>query len=230
MVLDEVREWLYGCTHCGTCKDVLDVFTPACPAGEKYQLESYFASGKMLIARGAVSGVLDLDDDEIRNRFYAYTGCFSCEQQCGIYHHQHIFEVVRALRAEAVTCGALNPAYMVMIEGLKKEDNVFGKPKAERGDWAKVLNIKNSAQEKVDVAYHTGCLLSFDPELWEVPLSSIALLIAAGVDVGITGPEESCCGGRACSCSDGYSTLRNLYPKTGIEMKFETLHTVEYLN
>ena len=60
MVLDEVKEWLYGCTHCGTCKDVPGSFTPACPPGERYQLESYFASGKMLIARGVVSGVLVL--------------------------------------------------------------------------------------------------------------------------------------------------------------------------
>jgi heterodisulfide reductase subunit C len=125
-LLDELKEWLYGCAHCGTCKDVLNIFTPACPAGEKYQLESYFASGKMLIARGVVNGALDLDDDDVRARLYACTGCLSCEQQCGVYHHQHIFEVVRALRTEAVTRGALNPAYMVMIENLKKDDNVFG--------------------------------------------------------------------------------------------------------
>jgi Fe-S oxidoreductase len=259
MVLDEVKEWLYGCTHCGTCKDVLDIFTPACPAGERYQLESYFASGKMLIARGIVSGVLDLDDDDIRDRLYACTGCLSCEQQCGVYHHQHIFEVVRALRAEAVTRGALNPAYMVMIEGLKNEDNVFGRPKAGRGDWAKGLEIPEAGQVKVDVAYHAGCLLSFDPELWEVPRSAIALLRAAGVAAGIMGAEESCCGGRAyeigyrgeftkyaehfletfnslgvgrvvTSCSDGYSTFKNVYPKAGIEIRFEARHMVEYLD
>ena len=91
MVLDELKEWLYGCTHCGTCKYVLNIFTPACPAGERYQLESYFASGKMLIARGIVNGVLDLDDDDIRAWLYACTGCLSCEQQCGVYHHHHIF-------------------------------------------------------------------------------------------------------------------------------------------
>jgi Fe-S oxidoreductase len=259
MVLDEVKEWLYGCTHCGTCKDVLGIFTPACPAGERYQLESYFASGKMLIARGVASGVLDLDDDDIRDRLYACTGCLSCEQQCGVYHHQHIFEVVRALRAEAVTRGALNPAYMVMIEGLKNEDNVFGRPKAGRGDWAKGLEIPEAGQVKVDVAYHAGCLLSFDPELWEVPRSAIALLRAAGVAAGIMGAEESCCGGRAyeigyrgeftkyaehfletfnslgvgrvvTSCSDGYSTFKNVYPKAGIEIRFEARHMVEYLD
>jgi Fe-S oxidoreductase len=259
MVLDELKEWLYGCSHCGTCKDVLNIFTPACPAGEKYQLESYFASGKMLIARGIVNGVLDLDDDDIRDRLYACTGCLSCEQQCGVYHHQHIFEVVRALRTEAVTRGALNPAYMVMIEGLRQNDNVFGKPKGERGDWAAGLNVRSAAGEKVDVAYHAGCLLSFDPDLREVPRSAIALLRAAGIDAGIMGAEESCCGGRAyetgylgeftkyaqhfietfnslgvsrvvTSCSDGYSAFRNLYPKAGVEMKFEVWHMVAYLD
>ncbi len=259
MVLEDLKQYLYGCTHCGTCKDVLNIFAPACPSGEKYQLESYFPSGKMLIARGIVNGELNLDDDDIRERIYACTGCLSCEQQCGVYHHQHIFETVQAMRTEAVTQGALNPAYMVMIESLKKDDNVFGKPKAERGDWAKDLDSKNAGQEKVGVVYHAGCLLSFDPELWEVPKSAVALLEAAGVDLGIMGVEESCCGGRAyetgyngeftkyaehfidtfnslgvgrvvTSCSDGFSTFKNLYPKIDKEMKFDVAHMVEYLD
>jgi len=259
MALDQIREWLYGCTHCGTCKDVLQVFTPACPAGEKYQLESYFASGKMLLARAVADGVLTLEDDNLRERIYACTGCLSCEQQCGVYHHQHIFEVVQALRAEAVTQGYLNPAYMVMVESLKRDDNVFGKPKAERGDWAGDLGIKDAGREKVEVVYHAGCMLSFDPELWEVPRSAATLLSSGGMDVGIMGAEESCCGGRAyeigyvgeftkyaehlietfnalgvgrvvTSCSDGYSTFKKLYPTLGIEKKFEVLHTVEALD
>ena len=93
MGLNDVKEWLHGCTHCGTCKDVLKIFNPACPAGERYQLESYFPSGKMLIARAVSEGALSLEDDDIRERIYACTGCLSCEQQCGVYHHQHIFEL-----------------------------------------------------------------------------------------------------------------------------------------
>lgn len=258
MAFDELKEWLYGCTHCGTCKDVLNIFTPACPAGERYQLESYFASGKMLIARGIINGILELDDEETLDRLYACTGCLSCEQQCGIYHHQHIFEIIRTLRTEAVTQGALNPAYMVMIENLKRNDNVFGKPKAERGDWAKDLKIPKATQKKVGIVYHVGCLLSFDTELWDVLQSATALLKTSNVEVGIMGAEESCCGGRAyeigykgeftkyaehfietfnslgvsrvvTSCSDGYSTFKNLYPKVGIEMNFKAMHLVEYL-
>ncbi|HEY98210.1 MAG TPA: (Fe-S)-binding protein [Dehalococcoidia bacterium] len=258
MSLSDLKEWLYGCTHCGTCKEVLNIFAPACPSGEMYRLESYYPSGKMLIARGVTSGALTLDD-EVLERIYACTGCLSCEQQCGVYHHQHIFEVVQALRTEAVTHGYLNPAYMIMVDSLKKDDNVFGKPKAERGDWAKEIEIKDASQENVEIIYHAGCMLSFDPELWNIPQSAINIMKATGADVGIMGMEESCCGGRAyeigyigeftkyaehcietfnslgastvlTSCSDGYSTFKKLYPNTGIEMKFEPLHMVEYID
>ncbi len=259
MALSDFKEWLYGCTHCGTCKDVLNIFAPACPSGERYQLESYYPSGRMLIARGVAEGVLSLDDDDIRERLYACTGCLSCEQQCGVYHHQHIFEIIQALRTEAVTQGSLNPAYMIMIESLKKDDNVFGQPKAERGKWAEGLDIKNAGQEKAGVVYHAGCLLSFDSELWEVPRSAVKLLKAAGIDPGIMGVEESCCGGRAyeigymgeftkyaehfmetitslevsevvTSCSDGYSTMKKLYPEVNMYIKYQTRHITEYLD
>ncbi|HJX12023.1 MAG TPA: (Fe-S)-binding protein [Dehalococcoidales bacterium] len=259
MALNDVKEWLYGCSRCGTCKDILNIFVPACPSGEMYQLESYYPSGKIAVARAVSEGKLPLDNDDTRERIYACTGCLSCEQQCGVYHHQHIFEIIQAVRTEAVGQGLLNPAYMVMVESLKKDDNVFGKPKAERGDWARDLDLKDAGQEKVATVYHAGCMLSFDRELWNVPRSAVALLKAAGVDVGIMGAGESCCGGRAyeigyvgeftkyaehfletfnslgagrvvTSCSDGYSTFRKLYPGVNIEMKFEVRHTVEYLD
>jgi Fe-S oxidoreductase len=101
-------------------------------------------------------------------------------------------------------------------------------------------------------------MLSFDPELWEVPRSAVRLLREAGIDTGIMGAEESCCGGRAyeigytgeftkyaehfietfnslgvneiiTSCPDGYSTFRKLYPKIDMEMKFGVKHLAEYL-
>jgi Fe-S oxidoreductase len=259
MVLENVKEWLYGCSRCGTCKEVLSLFSPSCPAGERFQLESYFPSGKIYIGRAFSEGKLTLEDDEIRERLYACTACLSCEQQCGVYHHQHIFEIVQALRTEMVTQGLLNPAYMVMVDSLKKDDNPFGKPKAERADWAKGLGIKLAIEEKVDVLYHVGCMLSFDSELWNVPRCVIEILKAAGVDVGIMGKEEACCGGRpyemgylgeftkyaehftdtvnavgvsrvVTSCSDGYSTFKKLYPQANINIKFEVQHMVEFLN
>jgi Fe-S oxidoreductase len=259
MALEDVKQWLYGCSHCGTCKDVLNLFIPACPSGEKYQVESFFPSGRMFLARGVSEGILSLDDEEIRKRIYACTGCLSCEQQCSVYHHQHIFETIHALRTEAVTKGLFNPGYMTAYYGLRGEDNVFGKPKKDRGNWADGLSVKAAASEIVDVLYHAGCQLSYEPALWSIPQNVIAILQSAGVNVGIMGAEESCCGGRAyemgyigefdkyarhnietfnnlniktvvVSCADGYSFFKNLYPRQGTDIKFEVLHVVEFLN
>lgn len=259
MSLDNVKEWLYACTRCGTCKEALNTYVPSCPAGERYHLESYYPSGKIAIARAISNGLLTLDDDDLRERIYACTGCLSCEQVCGVYHHQHIFETIQAVRTEAVTQGLLNPGHMVMIDSLRKEDNVFGKPKTERGDWAKGLKIKAGTEEKADILYHAGCLLSTDPDLMEIPRSAVKIMQAAGADFGIMGREESCCGGRAyetgylgeftkyaehfletagalevktvvTSCSDGYSTFKSLYPGINKKMVFEVKHFVEYLD
>jgi len=258
MSLDNVKEWLYGCAHCGTCKDVLNIFAPSCPSGERYQLESYFPSGKMLIGRYVSDGVLGLDDDDILERIYSCTGCRSCEQQCGVYHHDHIFEVVQALRTEAITRGLLNPAYTIMIDNLRRNDSVFDKSKSERGEWAKGSGAKEATGNDIDVLFHVGCLFSFDSELWNVPRSVIKLMRAAGVNAGIMGKEEACCGGRAheigylgeftkyaqhcidtfnslgvskviTSCSDGYSTFKTLYPKVNKKINFETMHVLEFL-
>ncbi len=258
MTLDSVREWLWACTHCGTCKDVLNSFVPACPSGERYQVESYFPSGKVFIARGIQEGVLSLSDEELRDRVYSCTACLSCEQQCGVYHHQHIFEIVQALRTEAVTRGLFNPGYMQMYYGLRGEDNVFGLPKAQRDSWARGLKVKNAAEERVEVLFHAGCMLSFDADLAVVPRNMIDLLENAGVDLGIMGNQESCCGGRAfetgylgefqkyaqhsaetfnsigvstvvTSCSDGYSFFKNLYPRFGVTVKPRVVHSVTFL-
>ncbi len=259
MSLDEVKEWLYACSTCGTCRDFLKLCVPCCPPLEMFQLESYSPSGRLLLARGVKEEALTLADEDTRHRLYTCTGCRACEQQCGVYHHEHIFDTIQATRTEAITQGFLNPPYMLMVDGLKRNDNVFNKPKAERGAWAKGVKVKNATRDKADTLYHAGCMLSCDPELGGVPRSAVTLLQRAGVDVGIMDKEETCCGGRAydigylgeflkyaqhcietynamgvskvvTSCSDGYATFKTLYPKVNIKMKFEVLHLVEYLD
>ena len=259
MGLNDVNEWIYGCTRCGTCKNVLNLSVPSCPAGEKYQLESYFPSGRQFIVRGLFEEKLALEDDELRKRIEACTACLSCQQQCGVYHHEHIFEIVRASRTEAVTQGFLNPAYMGIVDNLKREDNVFGKPKAERDEWARGLRVKNAIQEKVDVLYHTGCRTNYDKDLWPAAQAAVSLLQKASIDFAIRGDSELCCGGRAyqmgyqpdfiktaqknmalikksgaktlvTSCADCYYAFKVLYDKFDLKGDLEVLHTTEYLD
>jgi Fe-S oxidoreductase len=135
----------------------------------------------------------------------------------------------------------------------------MSKPKAERGRWAEGLGVKDITKEKAEVVYHAGCRYSFDEELWPIARTAVTLLQRAGVDIGIMGKEEACCGGRAyelgyggefikyadhnieawneagvktvvTSCADGFSALKFYYPRTEKKMKFEVLHITQYLD
>lgn len=257
-VPDEVKQWAVKCSRCGTCKDFFSLYLPSCPPGERFQFEAYFPGGRMSIGRGLQKGALSLDDEDVLERIYTCTACRACEESCASLHKEHIVEVIEAMRQMAVSEVGLLPAHEIMIEGLRNNDNVLDKPKAERGAWSEGLGLKDITGEKADVIYHAGCMLSFDPELWGAARDAIALLQQAGVDIGTAGKEEACCGGRAyeighlgeftkyaehnletyngagaakviVSCSDGYSHIKLLYPKVNIKMNFEVLHIVEYL-
>jgi len=166
-------------------------------------------------------------------------------------------ETMRELRCKLVEDGQLLPQHIPIIDGLRKEDNMVMKPKAESGKWAEGLDVKNLTQESAEMAFHAGCRLGFDEELWGITRTAITVLRNADVDIGILGKDEVCCGGQAydlgyrgeftkyaknnieawttagvktvvTSCSDCYHALKRLYPEVG--PKFEVLHTVEFIN
>jgi Fe-S oxidoreductase len=152
----------------------------------------------------------------------------------------------------------LVPQHMLFIDHLRKEDTMMlGMAKAQRGDWAKGLDVKDITQEKAEVAFFAGCRFSYDEELQKVPRAVISLFKKAGVDIGIMGKNESCCGGRpyqmgyrgeftkfaqnnielwknagiktvVTSCSDGYYAFKHLYPQLGSTV--EVLHTAEFID
>jgi len=128
---------------------------------------------------------------------------------------------------------------------------------ARRGDWAAGMNLKDATKEKVDVVYHVGCLTSFNQDMWKLAQGTARLLQKAGVNFGIAGAAEVCCGGRAyqmgykqdflnqakknmdlikqsgaktlvTGCADGYQAFKVLYDKFNLKGDLEVLHTSEY--
>ena len=160
---------------------------------------------------------------------------------------------------KAVEDGQLSPTFMLLIDGLKKEDNMMLGKKADRGKWAEGLDLKDITQNSAEVYYHAGCRFSFDEALWPEARAAVNLLKKAGADVGIAGMDENCCGVRAyemgykgefikyaennidmlrnarvktvvTSCADGYYAFKVLYPKLIKDSGLEVLHITEYLD
>jgi Fe-S oxidoreductase len=134
---------------------------------------------------------------------------------------------------------------------------MLGAPQKQRGDWANKLEVKNLATEKAEVVFHAGCRYSFDGDLGDIARAAVRILKNAGVDVGILGAAETCCGGRArdmgyvadfqtrshsllkaweragvktvvTPCSDCYFAFKRLYPPEGSTV--QVLHMVEFLD
>jgi Fe-S oxidoreductase len=76
-------------------------------------------------------------------------------------------------------------------------DNVWKQPRTRRSNWAKKLGIKDlsKAGEKADVLYYVGCTYAYKPDMDTVPKNTAKIMKAAGIDFGILGAKELCCGG-----------------------------------
>ncbi|MCK4698617.1 MAG: (Fe-S)-binding protein [Dehalococcoidia bacterium] len=264
MTLQDYRIDIQRCSRCSLCKwlPLSQIkswrFANACPSMVWGNFHAYSAGGRMIAALALLDGRIDYTD-KLVEIVYQCQMDGACDVSCKVNRDMDPLEVMLELRAKCVEEGQVLPAHMVMIESLRSDDNVLGEPKAERGKWAEGLDVKDITKEKADVLYFAGCRYSFDQDLWKIARDAIALLKIAGVDVGIEGKEEACCGGRAFEigyrgeftkyaehnietwnaagvrtvvtpCSDCYGAFKFHYPRIGKELNFEVLHITEYLD
>lgn len=165
------------CYQCGLC-DVV------CP----WNRVRDFSMRKII--RQATFGLTEIDQEEI----WRCTSCKTCVERCPRGVDQiHAGVALRKLAAEYdVYPGNVAPISKV-VASLTSEGNSLGGDREQRAEWAKGLAVKPYA-EGMELLYFTGCYLSYDPRMRKVAAATAALLNKAGVDFGILGSKESCCG------------------------------------
>ncbi len=166
-----------SCYQCGLC-DVV------CP----WNRVRDFSMRKII--RQATFGLTEIDQEEI----WRCTTCKTCVERCprGVDQIQ-AGVALRKLAAEYdVYPGNVAPISKV-VASLTSEGNSLGGDRDKRAEWAKGMPIKTYS-EGMEVLYFTGCYLSYDPRMRKVAAATAAILNKAGVDFGILGSKESCCG------------------------------------
>jgi Fe-S oxidoreductase len=263
MALEDYRENMGRCSRCSYCKFIPQDqikswrFQNGCPSIAYNNFHTYSAGGRLAAALALVDKRIEYSD-KFADIVYNCLTCGSCDVACKICRYDvEPLDVMLELRARLVEDGQILPQNMPVIDNLKKEDTmILGKLKSDRGKWAEGLDVKDLTKESAEVVFHAGCNLSYDEALWEVSRTAITILRKAGVDIGIMGKDENCCGGRAYSlgyrgeftkyaenniqawttarvktvvtaCADGYWAMKRLYPEVG--SRFEVLHVVELL-
>jgi len=165
------------CYQCGLCDTV-------CP----WNRVRNFSMRKLI--RQATFGLTEIENDEI----WRCTTCGRCPQRCprGV----GIIEVGVASRRMATEFGVF-PNSVRPVRGvsasLTGEGNPLNEERAKRANWAEGLEVKAFA-EGMEILYFPCCYLSYDSRLKKVARATAAILNKAGVDFGILGSMENCCG------------------------------------
>jgi Fe-S oxidoreductase len=252
------------CAKCSICKFVpLEKLTGkkhsyVCPSISRYNYNAYSGGGRVNIGVAMLENRLEYTD-KLLHIIYNCQMCGACDVSCKYAMDMEVLEPIYEFRIKAVEEGHTDPALERVINGLRKQGTMVTGAKARRGAWAAGLNLKDATEQKVKVLYHVGCRTSFNRDMWQVARATAKLLQKAGVDFGIAGANESCCGGRAyqmgyqedflrqarrnmemirqsgieilvTGCADGYHAFKVLYDKFDLKGRLEVLHITEYLD
>ena len=227
------------CFQCGLCDTV-------CP----WNRVRNFSMRKLV--RQATFGFTEIESEEM----WLCTTCGRCPQQCPRDVKQ--IESGIALRRVATEYGVF-PNSVKPIRtasgSLIGEGNPLGEERKKRADWAKGLSVKTFTED-MEILYFPGCYLCYDPRLKKVAAATAKILNAAGVDFGILGAKENCCGESIRKTGDEelfkrlakeniktfidngvkkilvssphcYHTFKNEYPE--FRVNFEVVHISQYL-
>ena len=213
MALEKIEYDAGHCQRCSTCKwsHIWEIkshrFSRNCPSLWYGVFDAYAAQGKNDIATGLLKGELDWNTsrEKLLEIIYRCPLCAACDINCKRIMDLDIIGVLDALREEACEKGhGPLPQHKEFIQSITNYDNVWKQPRTRRANWAKKLNIKDLSKkgEKADVLYYVGCTYAYKPGMESVPQGTARIMKKAGVDFGILGAKEVCCGGIADNVGD----------------------------
>ena len=180
-VIDEVKEKggdaVRFCYQCGKCDTV-------CP----WNRVRKFSMRKLI--REATFGLTEVEREEI----WRCTTCGKCPQRCprDVKQIDDMVALRRMATGYNVFPAAVKPVRAVS-SGLAAQGNPFNEDRKTRADWAEGLSVKPFA-EGMELLYFPDCYCSYDPRLKKVARATATILTKAGVDFGILGTKENCCG------------------------------------
>jgi Fe-S oxidoreductase len=130
-------------------------------------------------------------DLEGREELWDCTTCATCATRCPKLVNP--MEAFIALRGAFVEKGRVHPNVKTALESTFRHGNPLTMPREDRGLWVGDLQVK-PISSGAEYLYFVGCTPSYDPRVQKVARDLTQLMQWAGVDFGILGNEENCCG------------------------------------
>lgn len=237
MFLEAGGEALQECYQCGTC-------TSVCP----WNLVREFLV-RRIIHTGQIGLLTEVGEEDN----WICATCGACEERCprGV----KIIDIWRAIRRVGIQFDIMPKALKPIMSGLESQGNPWGDTRENRPVWAKGLDLQ-PFEKDMEVLYFPCCTPIYDQKARRIAVATVSLLKKAGVNFGILGTEESCCGESVrklgnedlfqklaksnietfkqkgvqkiiVSSPHCFHTFKNEYPELGAD--FEVLHMTQFI-
>jgi Fe-S oxidoreductase/nitrate reductase gamma subunit len=199
-----------ACTRCGRCQDNCPAYLSEKPLSPKKVIQDL---KDHLVLQGKISSQKETSEDEnppipgnvvTEDELWACTTCGACQEACPVFV-EVVDKVVDLRRYLVLMESKFAPEVKLFFKNMETNYNPWTIGFATRGDWAKDLEVKILAEDsKVDFLLWIGCAGSFDERNKKVSRTLVNLLEKAGVNFGILGAEEMCCGETARRMGNEY--------------------------
>ena len=270
----------YTCTECGRCSDQCPAYNTGKLLSPKHLTidlrDHMYARQDALIAAGvqakpqngdgdaestadsdASGAYAPLTPDPIDPEvLWACTTCGACEQECPVFI-TYVDKIVDMRRNLVMEQGEFPGQLQNAFRGLETVGNPYSFANEQRAEWAEGLDVPlRSDKPDAEFLYWVGCAPSFDDRSRKIARAFAQLMLTAGVDFAILGPEETCNGDPArragneylfqmlaqqnvetlkgynvrkivTTCPHCFNTLKNEYPDFG--GRYEVIHHTDLL-
>jgi Fe-S oxidoreductase/nitrate reductase gamma subunit len=188
------------CVSCGRCEEV-------CPA---YMADKEYFTPRQLISRVKQSldeagagkngnGTEAAETADIVGKVFDEEFIWHC-RTCGACMEvcpaliDHVDTLMELRRNEVLIQGRMPEEAGRALRLYETNGNPFG-PQSDRTDWIEKMGVRVVGPgEKVDVLYWIGCCVTFDPQKHKIAEDLCSLLTKCGIDFGVLGDGEKCCG------------------------------------
>ena len=262
---------LDACTRCGRCEFHCPAFATDKPLSPKKvigdlkaQMEKFLGGDKPAAKPDEETSANEeearepalvggrIEDDVL----WACTTCGACVEHCPVY--VSALDKIVDMRRYLVLMESRFPTEVTNVfKGMENNANPYQIGNDKRIDYLEGEEVKLLSDDSdVEILYWAGCANSYDPRNQKVAKNFIGLMKKAGVNFGMLGTEEMCCGETArrmgneylaqtmvqqnieifnnykvkkivTGCPHCYNTFKNEYAQFG--GNYEVLSHIEYL-
>ncbi len=248
-----------ACVRCGRCEEACPVAFSGMPYSPKAFIQAMRTAMQtnLVHANGNGHGNAELIGDALPDDTPWYcTTCGACLDRCPAFVNP-VDEIIDLRRYQVLTTGKMPKSIGDVMRNMERQGNPWGMPPEDRVAWAEGLDVRQLAPgDETDVLLYLGCAGAYDERNKKVARSVVQILNQAGVDFGVLGLDEMCCGETSrrlgheylfqmmveqnleifnsikfkrivTNCPHCFNTLKNEYPQFGGD--FVVQHLTEYL-